>query len=68
MTESPLDPHPTDQPNQLPAVISPGVPTSPIDAYAATLVPALIADAGEARSMSSRPARRWCSTARNGGG
>ena len=46
MTESdPLDPRPTVQ---LPAIISPGVPTSPIDAYAATLVPALIADAGDA--------------------
>src|SRR5580692_9004354 len=46
MTESdPLDPHPTDQ---LPAIISPGVPASPIDAYAATLVPALIAAAGAA--------------------
>jgi hypothetical protein len=45
MTES--DP-PSDRPLQLPAVISPGVLTSPIDAYAASLVPALIADAGDA--------------------
>jgi len=46
MTESaPLDPHPTDQ---LPAIIRPAAVTSPIDAYAATLVPALIADAGDA--------------------
>jgi site-specific recombinase XerD len=46
MTESaPLDPHPTDQ---LPAIIRPAALTSPIDAYAATLVPALIADAGDA--------------------
>jgi hypothetical protein len=43
----PLDPHPTNQANQLPAIISPGVLTSPMDAYAATLVPALIADAGD---------------------
>ena len=51
MTESdPLDPRPTDPPNQLPAIISPGVLTSPINAYAATLVPALIADAGDAAS------------------
>jgi site-specific recombinase XerD len=48
MTESdPLDPHTTVRPNQLPA-ISPSAPTSPIDVYAATLVPALIADAGDA--------------------
>src|ERR1700693_5202474 len=46
MTEStPLDPHPTDQ---LPAIIRPAAATSPIDAYAATLVPALIAGAGDA--------------------
>src|ERR1700751_1645095 len=45
MTDSaPLDPHPTDQ---LPAIIRPTAGTSPIDAYAATLVPALIADAGD---------------------
>jgi hypothetical protein len=31
--------------DRLPAIISPGVLTSPMDAYAATLVPALIADA-----------------------
>jgi hypothetical protein len=49
MTESaPLDPPTTDQPAQLPAIIPPGVVTSPIDAYAATLVPPLIADAGNA--------------------
>src|SRR6202162_1769846 len=49
MTESaPLDPRPTDPPNQLPAIIRPAAVTSPIDAYAATLVPALIADAGDA--------------------
>jgi site-specific recombinase XerD len=46
MTESaPLDPHPTDQ---LPAIIRPAALISPIDAYAATLVPALIVDAGDA--------------------
>ena len=48
MTESdPLDPHPTDRPNQLPA-IPPAALTSPIDVYAATLVPALIANADDA--------------------
>lgn len=48
MIESdPLDPHPPDRSNQLPA-ISPSAPTSPIDVHAATLVPALIADAGDA--------------------
>ena len=48
MTESdPIDPNPTDRPNQLPA-ISPVAPTSPIHVYAATLVPALIANAGDA--------------------
>src|SRR5580693_6051280 len=48
MTESdPLGPHPTDRPNRLPA-IPPSAPTSPIDVYAATLVPALIAAAGDA--------------------
>jgi hypothetical protein len=31
-----------------PAIVSPGVLTSPMDAYAVTLVPALIADAGDA--------------------
>jgi hypothetical protein len=46
MTESaPLDPRPTDQ---LPAIVRPAALTSPIDAYAASLVPALIADAGDA--------------------
>ena len=46
MTESdPLDPLPADQ---LPAIIRPAAVASPIDAYAATLVPALIADAGDA--------------------
>jgi hypothetical protein len=49
MTESaPHDPRPTDQPAQLPAIIRPAAVTSPIDAYAATLVPALIAAAGDA--------------------
>jgi site-specific recombinase XerD len=41
------DPSP-DRPAQLPAIISPGALTSPMDAYAAALVPALIADAGDA--------------------
>jgi site-specific recombinase XerD len=46
MTESdPLDPLPA---GQLPAIIRPAAVASPIDAYAATLVPALIADAGDA--------------------
>jgi site-specific recombinase XerD len=35
-------------PDHLPAIIRPAAVTSPIDAYAATLVPALIADAGDA--------------------
>ena len=39
---------PSERPVQLPAIISPGALTSPIDAYAAALVPALIADAGDA--------------------
>src|SRR5271169_233388 len=39
---------PSDRPVQLPAIIRPAALTSPIDAYAATLVPALIADAGDA--------------------
>ncbi len=48
MTESDLpDPHPTDRPNQLPAMPL-SAPTSPIHVYAATLVPVLIADAGDA--------------------
>src|ERR1700693_4679084 len=34
--------------HQLPAISRPAALTSPIDAYAATLVPALIADAGDA--------------------
>jgi hypothetical protein len=57
MTDSdPLDAHPTDQPNQLPAIISPGVLTSPMDAYAATLVPALIAAVG---SLKEAIAWQW---------
>jgi hypothetical protein len=39
---------PTDHLVQLPAIIRPAALTSPIDAYAATLVLALIADAGDA--------------------
>jgi hypothetical protein len=44
----PSDDPPSDRPNHLPAIIRPAAVTSPIDAYAATLVPALIADAGDA--------------------
>jgi hypothetical protein len=45
MTES--DP-PSDRPVQLPAVISPGALTGPMDAYAAALAPTLIANVGDA--------------------
>ena len=48
MTESdPIDPNATDRPNQLPATPL-SAPTSPIHVYAATLVPVLIANAGDA--------------------
>src|SRR6202162_1383714 len=48
MTESdPLN-QAADQPNRLPTISRPAALTSPIDAYAATLVPQLIADAGDA--------------------
>src|SRR5580693_559927 len=45
MTES--DP-PSDRPAQLPAIVAPGALTSPMNAYAAALVPVLISDAGDA--------------------
>jgi site-specific recombinase XerD len=49
MSSADHPPEDLDQPAQLPAVIpSSDVIASPIDAYAATLVPALIADAGDA--------------------
>src|ERR1700728_149965 len=45
----PLDPPDKFRPDQLPAVVPPaGVVTTPLAAYAATLVPALVADAGDA--------------------
>jgi hypothetical protein len=47
----PFTPEPADQPDQLPAVIPPaGVVVSPVEAYAATLVPALVAAVGNAAS------------------
>jgi site-specific recombinase XerD len=50
MTDSnPLDPPDEFRPDQLPAVMPPaGVVTTPLVAYATTLVPALVADAGDA--------------------
>jgi site-specific recombinase XerD len=49
MTESdPLDRHPTDQPNQLPAIIPPGTLATATDADPVAVVPVLIADAGDA--------------------